>query len=118
MDQNRIKITHHNLATIVELQDEEILTDDRVNQIAKSLFALVEQNHPIHMILNFTRVQRLSSITLGTLIRLSRRIEARNGSLRLCALNPLLKDLFTLTKLDRIFDLYFDQKSALRNLPS
>ena len=64
------------------------------------------------MVLDFARVRYVGSAMLGTLVRLQKRLVARGGSLRLCSIPAVLADMFTLTRLDRILDVYRDRQTA------
>ena len=112
----RINLTKQETHVVVELTDPEIACENVIKEIGESLFSLVQANLPVHMILSMTKVQQFGSIALGMLIRLNRRLEARDGSLKLCSLQPSVTDLFRLTRLDRIFEIYKDEAAAVKSL--
>ena len=78
--------------------------------------SVVEQAENIYLILDFSNVQFLSSAVLGLLIRISKRIYEREGQLRLCNINPKIYEIFKITRLNKIFDIYQDIESATENL--
>ena len=57
------------------------------------------------MVLDLEAVDFLDSTGLGVLIGVLRRINTVGGALRLVCSTPRILDLFTLTGLDRVFDL-------------
>ena len=116
MEPPRIRIVREDSVVVVELTDEDLIEETMIQELGKSLFSLVEKSHPLRLVLDFAKVRRLSSIALGTFIRLSRRVGARGGSLRLCAMQKPVLKLFTATKLDLVFDILDDQETALRSL--
>ena len=110
-----IEVTREGAITVVELLDEEILEEQTIDHIAESLFAVVEENPGAKLLLNFTRVKHLSSSALGTLIRLNKRISESNGQLKLCQLKKSLYEIFVITKLNRLFEIYEAKEKALRS---
>ncbi len=109
----KIEVSHEGAVTVVELLDEEILEEGTINTVADSLFAVVADNPGIKLLLSFERVRHLSSSALGTLIRLNQRVEKSNGMLKICHLRKSLLEIFKITKLNRLFDIYEDKTVAL-----
>jgi anti-sigma B factor antagonist len=115
MENLRIKVSHDQKVTVVTLLDQDILDEIIVKEVAKSLFALVEDQTPVQMLLNFAKVKRLSSDMLGTILRLSKRINQNRGALKLCCIISPIYEIFVITKINQIFDIYDDQKTALKS---
>ncbi len=55
-----------------------------------------------HLLLDFTNVEYLSSVELGTLIALHKRVKASGGRLTLFNLNPQVYEVFTVTRLQTL----------------
>ena len=115
MENPSIKVRHTRGVAVVELQPEDILDEDIIRDVDQSLFELVDRSAPVRMLLNFARVRRLSSDTLGTLIRLGKKINEKNGVLKLCCFGPNLYKMLEITKVDKIFEIYDDQETALNS---
>ena len=117
MDNSRIKVSHKQGVCVVELLDENILKVEEaiINEISKSLLLVAEENAPVQMLLSFTRVKYLSSHMLATLIRLNKRIIEGKGTLKLCGMKPAIYEMFIITKLNQILDIYDDEQSALQS---
>ncbi len=77
--------------------------------------SLIEQNTGIRLLIDFSSVQFLTSSVLGLLIRLSRRIFQSEGRLRLCSIDPKILEIFKITRLDKVFEIYNDRQQALEN---
>ena len=118
MKKSEIKIRHDKDVVIVELLDEEIIAEAATNDIAELLFSTVADNLPIRMLLNFSMVRRLGSSMLSTLVLLNRRIKNSGGTIKLCCIRSSLREIFTITKIDDIFDIYKDEEEALHNFGS
>ena len=115
MEKPKIKVSNDRGITVVALLDEEILHETTINGIAKSLFLLVDDKPPVRMVLSFAAVKRLSSDMLGTLLRLTKRINENHGALKLRSIIPPLFEMFAITKVNQIFDIYHDEKTALNS---
>jgi anti-sigma B factor antagonist len=111
----RIKVTQDNGVSIVELLDEEILDEGTISVISESLFAVVDDHAPVQLLLSFFRVKHLSSSALGTLIRLNKHIDETGGKLKLCEIKKNLYEIFSITKLNKLFDIYEDRDTALKS---
>ena len=111
--QAKIEVKKEGVISVVELLNEEILDESTIGDIADSLFAVVEDNNPVQMVLSFSRVKHLSSMALGTLIRLNKRIEEGGGLLKLCSIRSSLYEIFIITKLNKLFEIYDSEEAAL-----
>jgi len=109
----RIEVCKEGDVTVVELQDEEILDDATINDIADSIFGVVADNPGLKLLVSFAKVKHLSSSALGTLIRLNKRVDESRGVLKLCLIKPALYEIFVITKLNKLFDIYDTREMAL-----
>jgi len=111
----RIKITRQGDVIIVQLLDKEVLEEHVIAEIGEALFTLVAQEKPVKLVLDFSRVNHMSSSTLGMLIRLSKHIGESGSALKLCAIKPTLYNVFEITKLDRLFEIYDTKAVAVKS---
>jgi len=96
--------------TIVRFDDIQIGPDSR-----EPLYGLVEEQGHTNIVLDLSDVWALSSLALGILANFQQKVEARDGQLKLCGLNPNLKQLFRMTKLEQIFNIHETDQEALRD---
>jgi len=113
--QPRISIEYVDDATVVAFTDEKILEDIDVRALRESIEAIIEQAGKIHLVLDFRHVKFLSSAVLGLLIRISKRIHEQGGELRLCSIHPGIYEVFKITRLTNVFDIYEDVSSAAQS---
>lgn len=99
--------------TIVELLTEEILHENAFCQVEESLNSVAQDMAPINMLLCFTHVRHLSSGALGMFNRLKKKIEQDGGTLKLANLRESLNEVFRITQLNTIHDIYPDHETAL-----
>jgi anti-anti-sigma factor len=94
--------------SIVHFEDIQIGPDAR-----DPLYGLVENEGHTNVVLDLSEVWALSSLALGILANFQQRAESRGGCVKLCGLNPNLKQVFRMTKLDQIFAIYETRDDAV-----
>jgi len=112
----RISVEYTDNATIVIFTDEKILEEKDIQALQESIMSVIEQAEQINLILDFRNVLMLSSAVLGLLIRVSKKVYERDGQLRLCNINSRIYEIFKITRLTKIFDIYKDREGALEDL--
>src|SRR5258708_7323812 len=73
----------------------------------KTLDRLIDQNAGIGttlLVLDLSRVKILPSLALGLLMQISKKCKARDQKLILAALEPQIRQVFAITRLDRLFE--------------
>jgi anti-sigma B factor antagonist len=109
----KVSVEYGEQATIVTFTDEKILEERDIFELQSSLMGVVEQAEKINLVLDFSTVKFLSSAVLGLLIRVSKKVYERDGQLRLCNISPRIYEIFKITRLTKIFDIYPDRTSAV-----
>ena len=112
----RISVEYAENATVVTLVDEKILEEKDIRALQESIVSVIEQSERINLILDFCNVRFPSSAVLGLLIRISKKIYERAGQLRLCNIDPRIHEIFKITRLTKVFDIYQDVESAVEGL--
>jgi anti-sigma B factor antagonist len=103
-------------ATVVRFPRCNLVEDDIINSIGKQLLSLVEKLGYHRLVLNFSNVHRLSSSMLGKLIGLHKRLQARQGQLTLCKVDPGLREIFETLRVARLFGIHPEEQEALQAL--
>jgi anti-sigma B factor antagonist len=99
--------------TVVSFVDTKIVTEENIQEVGDQLYALVEDDGYTQLLLNFGNVQYLSSAALGKLINLKKKVGAVKGKLKLCCIHPDLLEVFRITRLDQVFEIYPEEQTAL-----
>lgn len=103
--------------TVVEFTSASLMDPMELEQIAQQLYRLVEEEDRRRIVLDFERVQYLSSQAIGVLLALQRKLSALGkSSLVLCGVGARLMELLRITRLDRVLTVKPSQKEALRSL--
>ena len=110
--QPRVSVEYLEGATVVAFTDDKILEDTDVRALRESIEAVIEQAGRLHLVLDFRHVRFLSSAVLGLLIRFSKRVCEQGGQLKLCNIHPGIYEVFKITRLTNIFDIYESVDSA------
>lgn len=112
----RISVDYTDKAVIITFTDEKILEDKDIAAVQQAIMSVVEQTQRINLVLNFSNVKFLSSAVLGLLIRISKKVYERDGQLRLCNINSKIYEIFKITRLTKVFEIYPDKENAVEGL--
>ena len=82
-------------------------------EVGEQLNGLAENLGISKVVLNFREVKFMSSSMLAVLLKFSRKVTAVQGRLKLCSIAPNLKEIFVITRFDRIFEIYDEESTAL-----
>lgn len=99
--------------TVVSFVDRMIVNEDLVRDVGEQLREIVDAPGTVKLLLDFADVRFMSSSLLGLLLPMTRTLAARGGEMKLCNLAPSLKEVFTVSKLDRLFALYDSDDAAM-----
>lgn len=81
-------------------------------ELKSQLLTLFEQGKN-HLLVDLQEVRFVDSSGLGALVSGFKNASARNGSLKLCGLQPQVKSMFELTRLHRVFEIFASEQDAL-----
>ncbi len=112
----KIEVEYVQHAAIATLTDEKILDESDIRGLGESIMPLLETSPSVNLVLDFSNVKFLSSAVLGLLIRISRKIYESQGQLKLCGIDPKIQEIFKITRLDRVFEIYPDRYDAVQSL--
>ena len=104
-ERRRIKVVKTGDLTTVSFNDMKIVDSAHVEEMYGELCSLVDTDGTQHIMLNFEGVAFLSSAALNKLVLLNKKVKQVDGRLRLCNLRTELLEIFTITRLDRVFNI-------------
>jgi anti-sigma B factor antagonist len=91
--------------TLVHFNDKKILDKPNIQEIGEQLFRLVENLERKKLVLDFGKVEYLSSAALGKLITLQKKLKTVGGWLVLCNIEAKIHEVFKVSKLDKVFEI-------------
>ena len=109
----RIIVSDDNGVSVVRFVDKKIVDSGSIEQLGEELNSLVTVDKRSKLLLNFDSVEFMSSAALNKLISLNSKVKAAAGRLKLCCLRAEIKEVFTITRLDRVFDLRKTEAEAI-----
>src|SRR5262249_1463101 len=100
--------------TVASFTDRHLLEAQKLQAIGDQLSSLVDEMGCRKLVLNFCLVKDISSLALGMLVSLNKKLRAVGGKLVLCGMDPQLRELMALTQLDAILVIRGDEQEALK----
>jgi anti-anti-sigma factor len=82
------------------------LEEARIHAIESHLWRLVDEFGHGKLHLDFSNIQVLTSTGLGKLVTLHKKVRNKGGSLSLHNVNPLVYELFEVTRLNTLLDIH------------
>jgi anti-sigma B factor antagonist len=111
-DADIIQVTDRNGIKLVRIKPDAILSEQQVEALGHALGELAEIPGQ-RVVLSFLGVRQLTSLALGKLIHVHKRLAMSHGELRLADIDPHLYEVFSLTHLDRLFRIFDREEEAL-----
>ena len=112
-DHQQITLSESGDVTVVKFTNSKIIDEEQIQQFGEELLSLVTKDNRQALLLNFDGIEFLSSAALGKLIKLDKTLKAAGGKLKLACIRPELKEVFSITKLDQMFDIKESESAAL-----
>jgi len=89
--------------SVVEFRTPSLMDAMLLEEIGQELYRLVDEEDRRRLVLDFEKVQYLSSQAIGIVLQLNKKLGQLKGSkLVLCGVGPKLMELLKITRLDRI----------------
>ena len=115
--QLRLRVETLDNVVILHLLDRRVFDEKEVREVGEQIQAALPAGPgAINVIVDFNKVEMISSSLLGKLILLLRRVETSGGRLRMCELNPTIQAIFRTSNLDRLFGIDRDLRESLDHI--
>lgn len=89
--------------TVVTFSDASLMDPMELDTMGKQLYRLVDEEDRRHLVLDFGRVQYISSQFIGILLSLHHRLtKLPKSELVLCNVGPRLMELLKITRLEKV----------------
>ena len=83
------------------------------NEVEEELARIIDSENQKHLVLNMDRVEYMSSSGFRACIATLRKLNAREGTLKLSNIKPSVKRIFDVIELTSLFDIYETEEEAL-----
>lgn len=84
------------------------------NEIEDELSRLIDEESCNHLVLNMEKVEYMSSSGFRACIATLRKLNAKEGTMKLCCIRPSVKRIFDVIELTSLFDIYETEADALK----
>ena len=109
----RIEVEQVGDVTTVRFLDKRILDEQNIQLIGEQMFGIIDDDGATKVLLDFENVDYLSSAALGKLITMNKKVKGARGQLKLCNIKPEIFEVFEITNLNKVFQIYENQQTAL-----
>jgi anti-sigma B factor antagonist len=100
---------------VVEFRQASLMDPLDLDAIGRSLYHLIDAEDRRRIILDFEKVQYLSSQAIGIVMTMHKKLAALpNSKFVLCGVGPKLLELLKITRLDRMLVVKPSQREALK----
>jgi len=97
----------------IEFVERNILDEANIQQIGEEIGRVVDSQDAPKVLISFQNVDHLSSAALGTLITINNKIKSKDGQLRLAEIDPQIYEVFVITKLNKLFQIFDSSEQAM-----
>jgi len=102
--------------TVVEFRVTSLMDPVELENVGQSLYHLVDEEDCRLIILDFEKVQYISSQAIGIVLNMNKKMSSlKHSKLILCGVGPKLMELIKITRLDRILMIKPTQKEAIKS---
>ena len=100
--------------SVVTFTQADIVDLETIRIMGEQLLGMADEGRRI--LLNMSRVQRLSTALVGKVVALQNRLTALGGQLAICQVAPHLREALELFKLPRLVPIYSEEQEALEQM--
>jgi anti-sigma B factor antagonist len=106
-------LTHHEGKVLfIEVGTPSLMDPADLEELAGQLYHRIDVEDNRRIVLDFRRVEYISSQAIGILMSLHKKIAGLKGTLILCGVNARLTQLLQITRLDKVLKVMPSQKEA------
>ena len=103
--------TKDGILTVV-FDDARILDETKLEELGRELTEMLNKTTEERVILDFRNVKFMSSSMLGKLVLVQKKCKEFKAHLKMCGISPEIREVFKITKLDKLFEIETDEASA------
>ncbi len=96
----------------VVFDDPRILDETKLEELGRELIETLNKTTEERVILDFRNVKFMSSSMLGKLVQVHKKAGEFKVKMKLCSIDPEIRQVFKITKLDKLFEIESDETAA------
>lgn len=96
----------------IQIDDARLLDEGRLQQLEQELDAAIDASSETRVVLDFSKVQFMSSSALGKLLKTQKKVTGYKAKMKLAGVSAEIQEVFKITRLDKVFDIEKDVESA------
>jgi anti-sigma B factor antagonist len=85
---------------------------EETDELDRAIATLIE-NGTRQLLINLSETQHLNSTALGVLIKAHHYFDENKGVMKLCSVDKRIQNIFVITKLSLVFDVYPNEEQAI-----
>ena len=109
-----MKIREEKINDVIICAAEGEVNINNSPELRKAFDAIIKRSEK-KVLVNFSAVSYIDSSGLATLIEMFQRLKKIGGHLRFCNMDQKVKNVFEITKLHKLFEIFDSQESALKD---
>ncbi len=114
MEDSIYKVDREKEITILTLTLDNITMNE--NEELKKVFTTLLDEGSKNIILDLSNTAFMSSVVIASLVFMLKRAKEAGGDLAICGVKDKVKDVLTITNLDKVFDIFDDRQKAVSKL--
>jgi anti-sigma B factor antagonist len=101
--------------TVVTFQSPSLMNPSELERLSTALHSLIDDHVTGRLLLDFSKVEYLSSQAIGIIVGLHKKAsKITGGKLVLCGVGPQLMQLLKITRLDRLLKVIKNQEELAK----
>jgi anti-sigma B factor antagonist len=117
--ESAVKVTSNKITdtlAVVEIEDK-LMTEEHIKMLQQAVADLLEEKCT-DIVVDLSKIKRINSSGLGSLISLYTATSNKNGNLKIGGLNEFVKNVLNITKLIEVFEIYPTKEEAIKSFSS
>ncbi len=111
---DEIQIRHFGNIHIIELGCDGVPDQLLIARFQRRIERLLQTLNEPKLVINLSNLHYMPSAMIGALIAINNEARRRQGELRVASLMPMVMEMFKLSKIDKVLNLYKTPNDALR----
>lgn len=114
--ESKVKVTSRKITdnmAVVEIEDK-LMTEEHIKMLQAAVQELLDDNI-INIVIDLSKIKRINSSGLGSLISLYTAAHNKNGVLKIGGYNEFVKNVLNITKLAEVFEIYPSQEDCIKS---